>query len=83
MAYKFITPTVSEGPAGLGPLFSRYRLNRGVSVGKLGDQYYELRYPTEDEIAGFSKFYRGGYEHIVDDATAAELQALGYTVVAL
>ena len=81
--YKFITPYVEEGPAGPGPLFSRFRLNRGVSVFKIDGEFYETRFPTEDEINQADVFYRGGYEHIIDDAAAAELVAAGYEVVAL
>jgi hypothetical protein len=81
--YKFITPYVEEGPAGLGPLFSRYRLHKGVSVYKYDGEFYETRYPTEDEIAEAEVFYRGGYEYVIDDAAAAELVAAGYEVVAL
>ena len=43
MTYRFTTPTISEGPAGEGPLFSRYRLTRGVSVIKIEGEYYEVR----------------------------------------
>jgi hypothetical protein len=79
--YKFTTPYVEEGPAGTGPLFSRYRLNRGVSVLNINGEYYEMRYPTEDDIASADVFYRGGNDHIVSDSIAQDLLALGYTVV--
>ena len=43
MAYRFTTPTVSEGPAGEGRLFSRFRLVRGVTVLKIDGEYsYEV-----------------------------------------
>jgi len=81
--YKFITPSVEEGPAGVGPLFSRYRLNRGVSVLKVDNQWYEMRYPTEEDLVNAQYFYRGGYEYTVDDTVGAELLALGYNLTAL
>ena len=78
--YKFVTPSIEEGPLGPGPLFSRYRLNRGVSVFSMNGEWYEMRYPTEDEIAHSEHFYRGGYVYEIEDDIAAELLALGYDV---
>jgi hypothetical protein len=40
MAYRFTTPTISEGPAGEGRLFGRYRLTRGITVLKIDGEYY-------------------------------------------
>jgi hypothetical protein len=81
MPYKFITPSIEEGPLGPGRLFGRYRINRGVSVYKYAGEYYEMRYPTEDDINTYATFYVGGHEYIVDDAEAADLIAAGYEVV--
>lgn len=80
MAYKFTTPTISEGPAGQGRLFSRYRLVRGITVVKSGGEYYEVRYPSEDEINEAEVAYIGGYSYEVDEAEKADLEAAGYTV---
>ena len=80
MTYIFTTPYVEEGPAGPGPLFSRYRLNRGVSVYRLNGEYYEMRYPIEDEIAGAEVFYLGGHNYEVDEDEKNRLEAAGYTV---
>ena len=80
MAYRFTTPTISEGPAGEGRLFSRYRLVRGITVLKIDGVYYELRYPSTEEIAGAQKAYIGGYSYPVDAAEKADLEAAGYTV---
>lgn len=79
--YKFIPPTVEEGPAGTGSLFFRYRLSRGVSVLKINGEFYEIRFPTQDDIAMAEKFYQGGHEHIVTTQEKAELEAAGYTVI--
>ena len=80
MTYKFTTPTVSEGPAGEGALFGRYRLVRGVTVLKVGGEYYEVRYPSSEEVADADIAYIGGYSYEVDAAEKASLEAAGYTV---
>jgi hypothetical protein len=63
MAYYFTTPTVSEGPLADGPLFSRYRLTKGVSVIKEDGVYRELRDPSTEEIQAAQAFYLGGITH--------------------
>lgn len=80
MAYKFTTPTVSEGPAGDGRLFGRYRLVRGVSVLKVDGEYYETRYPSSEEVEAAEVAYIGGYSYEVDATEKAALEAAGYTV---
>lgn len=80
MAYYFLPPTVEEGPAGGGRLFIRFRLSRGVTVYRQNGQWFEIRYPTEDQTAaadpGF--IFRGGYKHYINDEQRAELIAAGY-----
>lgn len=80
MAYFFTTPTVSEGPAGTGRLFSRFRLVRGVTVLKIDGEYYETRYPSAEEVADADISYIGGYRYEVDAIEKAALEAAGYTV---
>jgi hypothetical protein len=80
MAYRFTTPTISEGPAGEGRLFSRYRLVRGVSVLKIDGVYYELRNPSSEEVQAAQKAYIGGYSYEVDLAEKTALEAAGYDV---
>jgi hypothetical protein len=80
MAYIFTTPTISEGPAGEGRLFSRYRLTRGVSVLKVDGEYYEFRSPSSEEIAEAEAAYIGGYSYEVSAGEKASLEAAGYTV---
>ena len=80
MTYRFTTPTVSEGPAGDGPLFERFRLTRGVSVIKVDGEYYELRNPSSEEVAEAEAFYLGGITYDVTAAEKADLEAAGYTV---
>ena len=80
MAYRFTTPTVSEGPAGEGRLFGRYRLTRGITVLKIDGVYYELRYPSSEEVASAQAAYIGGYSYEVSAGEKAGLEAAGYTV---
>jgi hypothetical protein len=80
MAYRFTTPTISEGPAGEGRLFSRFRLVRGISVLKVDGLYYEVRYPSSEEVEDSEIAYIGGYSYIVDATEKAALEAAGYTV---
>ncbi len=80
MAYRFTTPTISEGPAGEGRLFSRYRLVRGISVLKIDGVYYSMRYPSAEEVAAAQEAYIGGYSYEVNATQKAALEAAGYDV---
>ena len=80
MAYRFTTPTISEGPAGEGRLFSRYRLVRGISVLKIDGEYYQLRNPSAEEVAEAEVAYIGGYSYEVSASEKAQLEAAGFTV---
>jgi len=80
MAYKFTTPTISEGPAGEGRLFGRYRLVRGVTVLKIDGEYYEIRFPSSEEVEAAEEAYIGGYSYEVSEGEKASLEAAGYTV---
>ena len=80
MAYRFTTPTVSEGPAGEGRLFERFRLVRGITVLKIDGVYYELRYPSSEEVEAAEEAYIGGYSYEVSAGQKASLEAAGYTV---
>lgn len=81
MAYVFIPPTVEEGPAGGNWLFARYTLTRGVSVLKIDGEYYEIRFPTQDDMASADIVYQGGHEYPVSADEAADLEAAGYDVI--
>ena len=80
MAYRFTTPTVSEGPAGEGDLFSRYRLVRGITVLKVDGEYYQVRFPSSEETTEADIAYIGGYSYEVSEGEKAALEAAGYTV---
>jgi len=78
--YLFTTPVVEEGPIGKHRLFQFYKLNKGVSIAKSGGTYSQVRYPVDEDIADYDEFYRGGYNHIVNDATRTALIAGGVGV---
>jgi len=59
MAYRFTTPTVSEGPAGEGRLFERFRLVRGITVLKIDGEYFEIRFPSQEETQAAEIAYIG------------------------
>jgi hypothetical protein len=80
MAYRFTTPTISEGPAGEGRLFSRYRLVRGITVLKIDGEYYNMRYPSAEEVASAEVAYIGGYSYEVSASEKTQLEAAGYDV---
>ena len=80
MAYRFTTPTISEVPAGEGPLFGRYRLVRGITVLKIDGEYFQVRFPSSEEVQDADAAYIGGYSYEVNEAEKASLEAAGYTV---
>jgi hypothetical protein len=78
--YVFTTPIVREGPAGKHRLFYFYKLNRGISIAKSGGVYSQVRYVLDEVQDDYQEFYRGGYNHTVNDATKAALIAGGVGV---
>jgi hypothetical protein len=56
------------------------KLTRGISVLKIDGEYYEIRTPSQDEIALAEIFYQGGNVYNVSDAEALELENAGYEV---
>lgn len=74
--WLFKTPTVEEGPAGGARLFYFYKLDRGITIVRLDNgSYAQIRYPQDEVLSDYPVVYRGGYNHIVDDATKASLIA--------
>jgi len=80
--WTFRPPTVLEGPIGGSErLWEFYKQDRGVTVVlQTNGTYRQVRYPTDDQLASYVTFYRGGYEYTVDDATKASLIAGGVGV---
>jgi hypothetical protein len=81
MTYKFYPPTVEEGPAGGNWLFSRYTLTRGVTVYKIDGEWYEDRFPVNDDLLEAEVVYLGGHEYVVTEEEKNDLEAAGYEVV--
>jgi hypothetical protein len=74
--WLFKTPTVLEGPAGGARLFYFYRQDRGITIVRDTDgEYAQIRYPQDSDLTIYPEVYRGGYNHVVDDATKAALIA--------
>lgn len=81
MAYQFTTPTILEEMESDGhPLFSRIKIPKGITVLKIDGEYYEVRYPSAEEVADADIAYIGGYKYEVTAGEKADLEAAGYTV---
>ena len=78
MPYMFRTPTVLEGPIGSERLFQFYQQARGVTVLKYEGEYFQMRYPSEDDFVEAEAVYVGGHEYVVSDEEAADLTDAGY-----
>ena len=78
---NYVTTPVREPYAwGETGLTKFYKQIEGVTYWKVGDEWFSGNY-QEDEIAGASVVYRGGYEYRVTDPNLlAELLALGFTI---
>lgn len=85
--WKYTTNTVDEAPFAWNPLMERYRLTRGISVVEVSPgQYEETRYDSytdeRDTLDAGLNYFRGGYEHIVDDTVRADLITSGVATAA-
>jgi predicted small secreted protein len=80
MAYFFEPPTVEEGPAGGGPLFFRYRLNKANTIIQRTDgSYISIRTPSVQETQENVRFvYQGGHKTPISNAERTDLIAAGY-----
>jgi len=79
VTYYFTPPTVEEGPAGGGPLFSRYRLNQADTVLLNSDgSYSHFRSPGIEELEAAVQFYQGGHIYPLTTAERTSLIAGGY-----
>jgi hypothetical protein len=76
--YYFTGPTTSEGPAGGGRLFIRFRLTRGITLLRMNNVWTEIRYPTEDQTGAADYVLWGGYKNVINQEIANELTAAGY-----
>ncbi len=81
MAYRFTTPTILEELESNGhPLFSRIKIPKGITVLKIDGDYFEVRYPSAEEVAEADIAYIGGYSYEVTVEEKTDLEAAGYTV---
>ena len=80
MPYLFVTPTVNEGPMGGNYLFARYTRKQGVTVYCLDGEFYEDRFPAQDDLDQATAVYLGGHEYIVSADEKAALESVGYVV---
>ncbi len=74
--YKFVTPTFKAEPRFLGT----YGMSTGVTVVKIGSAFRDVLVPDQDYLDSCDAYWRGGYEHYVDEATGLALIAAGYNV---
>lgn len=82
--YKFTTPTILEEMESDGhPLFSRIKIPKGITVLKIDGEYYEVRYPSSEEVEEADIAYIGGYSYEVSAEEKADLEAAGYEVATI
>lgn len=75
----FNPPTIDEGPVADGPLFSRYKLRRGITVIKnQDDSYSSVRFPWLGDLEAAKEVYLGGHVYFVTSEEATALTAAGY-----
>lgn len=73
-----VTPTYDENLWTSHPLFSRYRLPRGITLAVTGAIVVELRYPFQGDLDQYDHVYQGGHVHDITDAEATILTNAGY-----
>lgn len=78
MPYLFTTPSEPEGPAGGHRLFDFYTLDRGITIYRDGEDFYEVRYPSQDMLDAADEFWLGGHQYEVSNETASMLTDAGY-----
>lgn len=72
-------PVVREGPVADGPLFSRYKLYRGVSIIQDADgSWRTARYPAQTELETALRVYMGGRMYPLTSDDRAILIAAGF-----
>lgn len=79
MPYMFKTPHVLEGPIGGHRLFEFYERKQGVTVVQIAGKFSEVRFPSQDLLNYVDRYWLGGSTYEVDDATASQLSAAGYS----
>jgi hypothetical protein len=62
-------------------LFARYTRKQGVTVYRLDGEFYEDRFPAQDDLVDADLVYLGGHEYVVNATEKAALESVGYTVI--
>ena len=74
--YIFTPPYVEEAVVSTNHrLFQFFKLRDGVSIGKVGNSYFQTRFASQDDIDTYDEFYIGGHEHSVSEAVKTALIA--------
>ena len=81
MGYLFVPPVVDEGPMGGNWLFARYTRKQGVSLFRIDGEWYEDRFPAQDDLDISDVIYLGGHEYVITEAEKDDLEAAGYDVI--
>jgi len=64
-------------------LFARYTRRQGVTVYRVDGEFYEDRFPSQDDLADADLIYLGGHEYVVTEDEKNALEAVGYEVFVL
>jgi hypothetical protein len=83
MPYLFVPPVENEGPMGGNWLFARYTRKQGVTVYRLDGEFYEDRFPAQDDLIDADLIYLGGHEYVVTEDEKDALESVGYEVFVL
>ena len=81
MGYLFVPPVVDEGPMGGNWLFARYTRKQGVTVFRIDGDWYEDRFPAQDDLDMADVVYLGGHEYPITEAEKDALEAADYDVI--
>jgi hypothetical protein len=83
MSYLFVPPVENEGPMGGNWLFARYTRKQGVTVYRVDGEFYEDRFPSQDDLVDADLVYLGGHEYVVTEDEKNALESVGYEVFVL
>jgi hypothetical protein len=64
-------------------LFARYTRKQGVTVYRLNGEFYEDRFPAQDDLIDADLIYLGGHEYVVTEDEKDALESMGYEVFVL
>ena len=83
MSYLFVPPVENEGPMDGNWLFARYTRKQGVTVYRVDGEFYEDRFPSQDDLVDADLVYLGGHEYVVTEDEKNALESVGYEVFVL